>query len=280
MEQDLELAGYARDTKRLYLRAVTRLAEHYRRAPDKLGHDDLRRYIEHLRDQKKVGPSSLKVHMAGIRFFYVKTLGRPDMVAWMSWPRQASKLPVVLSGSEVERVLAALSNPMFRVLAMVMYGSGLRVSEACALKVTDIDAARRLIHVRHGKGDRERYVMLSDRLLLGLRAYWKAMRPPQPFLFPGDDPRKPVTAERVRDALHGAVASCGLTKHITPHVLRHSFATHLLEIGANLRVIQMLLGHASIRTTMRYTQVSRAMLAKTKSPLDQLGSAEGKKVLG
>jgi integrase/recombinase XerD len=280
MEQDLELGGYRPGTRKQYVGAVARLAKHYGRSPDRLSQDDLRGYVEHLRKKEKVGASALKVQMAGIRFFYATTLGRPELVAWMSWPRQPAKLPVVLSGSEVESLLAAMSNPTYRVIAMVMYAAGLRVSEACALEVTDIDASRGLIHVRHGKGDRERYAMLGERLLVVLRAYWAATRPPRPFLFPGADPRKPITPESVRDAVSGAVAACGFAKRVTPHVLRHSFATHLLEVGTDVRVIQSLLGHASIRTTMQYAQVSRVRLAKTKSPLDMLGTPEGKKALG
>jgi len=279
MEQDLELGGYRLGTRKHYVGAVARLAKTTGRSPDKLGQDDLRGYVEQLR-REKISASALKVQMAGIRFFYATTLGRPELVAWMSWPRQPAKLPVILSGSEVERLLAAMSNPTYRAIAMVMYGAGLRISEACALEVTDIDAARGLLHVRDGKGGRERHAMLGERLLLALRAYWAATRPPRPFLFPGADPRKPITPESVRDAVTSAVAACGLTKRVTPHVLRHSFATHLLEAGTDVRVIQSLLGHASIRTTMRYAQVSRAKLAKTKSPLDMLGTSEGKKALG
>jgi site-specific recombinase XerD len=279
MEQDLELGGYMPCTSKRYVRAVERLCEHYCRSPDRLGQDDLRGYVEHLRENK-TGVSVLKVQMAGIRFFYATTLGRPELVAWMSWPRQPAKLPVVLSGSEVEGLLAAMSNPMFRAIAMVMYGAGLRVSEACVLEVTDIDSARGLIHIRHGKGDRERYAMLGERLLAALRDYWTAMRPPRPYLFPGADPRKPISPDNVREAIKSAVEACRFTKRVTPHVLRHSFATHLLDSGADVRVIQELLGHASIRTTMRYAQVSRAKVAKTQSPLDMLGTPEGKKVLG
>jgi integrase/recombinase XerD len=279
MEQDLELGGYMPGTKRRYVRAVERLYEHYRRSPDRLGQDELRGYVEHLKEEK-TGVSVLKVEMAGIRFFYATTLGHPELVAWMSWPSQSAKLPVVLSGSEVERLLAAMSNPMFRAIATVMYGAGLRVSEACALEVTDIDSGRGLIHIRHGKGDRERYAMLGERLLAALQSYWVATRPPRPYLFPGADPRKPISPDNVRTAIKAAVEACAFTKHVTPHVLRHSFATHLLDAGTDVRVIQALLGHASIRSTMRYAQVSRAKVAKTQSPLDMLGTPEGKKVLG
>ena len=201
-------------------------------------------------------------------------------MSWISWPRQAKTLPVVLAGTEVLQLLGALSTPMHRTIAMVMYGAGLRVTEACDLRVDDIDAKRNVIHVRRGKGNKERIVPLSPRLLIGLRTYWDVCRPPQPYLFPGDDPAAPITADRVRHAMRAAVRTCKFTKKVTPHVLRHSFATHLIDTGTDIRVIQAILGHASIRTTMQYAQVSTARLAKAKSPLDLLGTPEGKKALG
>jgi site-specific recombinase XerD len=279
MKQDLELGSYARGTREQYLGAVARMEAHFKRPAEKLGQPEVRKYVEHL---KKAGAkaSVLKVQMAGIKFVYEKTLGKPHVVAWMSWPRQPKTLPVVLSGTEVQKLLQAMSGPMYRAIAVLMYGAGLRVSEACALCVEDIDSAREVIHVRHGKGGRERCVMLAPRLLQVLRCYWGTCRPPRPYLFPGDDGRTPVLANRVRKAMQSAVSTTGLTKRVTPHVLRNSFATHLLEMGTELRVIQALLGHASIRTTQQYAQVSRDKLAKTKSPIELLGTAEGKKALG
>jgi site-specific recombinase XerD len=280
MTQDLELGGYSPRTIAHYVNAASRLYRHFGRSPEELTQKEVRAYVEHLQKRRKVSASVLKLQMAGVRFLYAKTLGRPEVVAWMSWPRQPKKLPVVLSGTEVETLLGAMSNPMLRAIAMVMYGAGLRIGEACELRVEDVDAARGVIHVRHGKGDRERCAMLSGKLLFALRSYWGACRPPRPYLFPGDDPREPISTDRVRKAMQAAVRVSGLTKRITPHVLRHSFATHLLETGTDVRVIQALLGHASIRTTMGYAQVSRDKLAKTKSPLDLLGTREGKKALG
>ncbi|MDQ6943766.1 MAG: tyrosine-type recombinase/integrase [Candidatus Eremiobacteraeota bacterium] len=207
-------------------------------------------------------------------------MGKPEMVAWMSWPRQKTKLPTILSGTEIEKLLAAMSNPMFRAVAMVMYGAGLRITEACAIRVEDIDARRGVLHVRKGKGNRERCAVLPEKLLLSLRGYWAASRPPLPFLFPSEDASKPIAADRVRKAVSAAVKVSGLSKRATPHSLRHAFATHLLEMGTDIRHIQALLGHASIRTTQRYAHVSSLRLAKTKSPLDLLGTAEGKKTLG
>lgn len=280
MRQDLELGGYAPATTREYLQAVKRFVDHCKRPPEQLAQTEVRNYVEYLRKKRKYGASMLKLQLAGLRFLYAVTLGRPEVVAWISWPRQPKTLPVILSGTEIGKLLGAMSNPMFRAVAMVMYGAGLRISEACALRVTDIDAERGILHVRHSKGNRERCAMLSERLLIALRGYWAASRPPLPFLFPGDDATKPILADRVRKAIGAAVKASGLSKRATPHSLRHSFATHLMETGTDVRVIQTLLGHASIRSTMRYAQVSRARLAKTRSPLDLLGTPEGKKTLG
>lgn len=280
MKQDLELGGYAQSTITAYIDAGKRLAGHFKRSPAKLSLQELRDYVEYLRTKRKYGASMLKLQMAGIRFLFGVTLGKPEMVGWMSWPRQKTKLPMILSGTEVEMLLTAMSNPMFRAVAMVMYGAGLRISEACALQVTDIDAKRGVVHVRHGKGNRERCAVLSEKLLIALRAYWVASRPPKPFLFPSEDPTKPIAADRVRTAIRAAMKAAGLSKRATPHSLRHAFATHLLEMGTDIRQIQAVLGHASIRSTQRYAHVSSARLAKTKSPLDLLGTAEGKKILG
>jgi integrase/recombinase XerD len=279
MKQDLELGGYAPVTIKEYMQATRRFAAHVKRPLEELEQTDIRKYVEHLRKKVRYGASMLKLQLAGIRFLYAVTLGRPELVAWMSWPKQPTTQPVVLSGSEVEKLLAEMSNPMFRAVALVMYGAGLRISEACALRVTDIDAERGVIHVR-GKGDRARCAMLSERLLVALRSYWAASRPPKPFLFPAEDATKPIRADRVRLAMKAAVKACGLTKRISTHVMRHSFATHLVDMGTDIRIIQALLGHASIRSTQRYAHVSRATLAKTKSPLDLLGTPEGKKALG
>ena len=277
MEADLRRGGYAEGTRVRYMMTVVRFAAASPVCVEQRQQADVRAYFT---KEEGAGRSAswLKLHMAGVRYLYAVTLGRPHEVAWMRWPRARSPLPVVLSGAEIERLLAAISAPLYRAAAMVMYGAGLRISEACALEVTDIDRARGVIHVRHGKGERPRDVVLGDRLYLSLRSYWAANRPPLPYLFPGADPRQPITTAAVRAAIVAAKTASGLGKHVTPHVLRHSFATHLLELGTDLRVIQALLGHASVRTTMRYTQVSRELIARTQSPLDVIGTAAGAKL--
>jgi site-specific recombinase XerD len=185
-----------------------------------------------------------------------------------------------LSGTEVEKLLEAMGSVRFRTIALTAYGAGLRIHEVCALEVGDIDPRRMLLRVRSGKGGKERYVMLSTRLLTALRTYWRVARPPGPALFPGRRVGTTVSASSVRNALQRAGELCQLAKRVTPHVLRHSFATHLLELGTDVRVIQVLLGHARLSSTMVYTQVSRTLIARVESPLDALGSTEARSALG
>ncbi|HVZ32881.1 MAG TPA: tyrosine-type recombinase/integrase [Polyangiaceae bacterium] len=189
-------------------------------------------------------------------------------MAFLSWPKDPKRLPKVLTEEQVSRLLDALESPKYRVFFTTLYATGLRLREASHLEVGDVDSARGLIHVRHAKGQRERLVMLSPRLLAILRAYWKQERPARPYLFP-TKAGKPLDPDFARRVLHQAAKAAGLTK-VTPQVLRHSFATHLLDGGTKLRIIQVLLGHDSIRTTTRYARVSTAVLAKTKSPVERL----------
>ena len=268
MRGDLVLGGYSAATQKQYLGAVYRLARRFKRPPEQLGQDELRQYV--AEEGSRVGASTLKVVIAGLKFFYTKTLGRPAEVAWMSWPRPPRGLPAVLGMAEVVTLLGALHKPLYRMMALVMYGAGLRVSEVVALEVGDIDAARGVIRVRRGKGGKPREVMLAPRLLKALRAYWRVERPPLPYLFASPTTGRPVSTNAVREAIHRACAQAGMTKSITPHMLRHSFATHLLEDRVDLRVIQHLLGHGSITTTVRYTHVSEAMSAAIRSPLERL----------
>lgn len=269
MKQDLAMAGYVPNTQAHYLGAAARFVRRFMRPPEQLGQDELRTHLAELK-ASGLGPATIKVHIAGLKFLYVKTLARSNEVAWMSWPRTPRGLPRVLDVGEVVALLGAMREPLYRIVAMVMYGTGLRIGEAVRLEVGDIDAARGVVRVRCGKGGRPREVMLSPKLLAILRTYWRAVRPQLPYLFASAQTGKPVPADTVRTAMKRARQEAGLKKHVTPHMLRHSFATHLLEGGADVRVIQQLLGHADVSTTMRYTRVSSTMIAKTKSPLDKL----------
>lgn len=270
MMQDLELAGFQQKTRLIYLNAIRDFAVFQRRSPAELGADDARAWVAHLTKRGGVGPQRIRQHMAALKFLYTKTLYRPEVVSFLSWPADPQRLPTVLSATEVERLLAALDSARFRVFFTVVYATGLRVSEACRLETRDIDAARKVIHVRYGKGGKDRLVMLSARLYAILRAYWAHERPPAPWLFASRTRGRHLNPDVARKALKLAAARAGLEKKITPHVLRHCFATHLLEGGTDLRVIQVLLGHDSIRTTTRYVRVSTALISSTPSPLERL----------
>jgi site-specific recombinase XerD len=269
MMHDLELAGYVPKTRRVYLNSIRDFAAHYRRSPEELSADHVRGWIGRLTTEAKIGPQRIRQHMAALKFLYTKTLWKPENVSFLSWPTDPQRLPVVLSADEVERLLRALEQPKYRVFFTLVYATGLRLGEASRLETCDIDSARGVIHVRQAKGKKERFVMLSPRLLAILREYWALTRPPVPWLFASSTGRH-LNADMARRALKLAAAKARVEKKVTPHVLRHSFATHLLEGGTDLRVIQVLLGHGSIKTTTRYARVSTGLIARTSSPLERL----------
>jgi site-specific recombinase XerD len=268
MAADLQLKGYAQGTQFHYLRYAQRFAQHFMRSPAEMGEREVRAFLLHLLRVRQVRPATERLYVAALRFLYQITLRRPEVMARIPWPKVPRPIPEVLSSAEIERLLAGIESLKYRAILMTAYGAGLRISEACALRVADIDSGRKLIHVRVAvKGGHGREVMLSPRLLALLRQYWKLERPSGPALFPGlrGDTVSPRT---VRVALGKAVFRAGIAKRVTPHVLRHTFATHLLEGGVDLRTIQVLLGHRSIDTTARYTHVSAAHIGRTRSPLD------------
>ena len=269
MMHDLTLAGYKLKTTTTYLNVVRDFAAHHKRSPAELSADHVRAWIDRLRDSG-IGPQRIRQHMAALKFFYTKTMYKPQAVSFLSWPQDPKRLPTVLEFTEVERLLLALEHPKYRVFFTTVYATGLRVNEACKIQTGDIDAARSVIHVRQAKGDKDRYVMLSSRLLAIMRAYWAFDRPPAPWMFAAKMTAKPLRPDTARLALKFATLKAGIAKHVTPHVLRHSFATHLLEGGTDLRVIQILLGHSSIKSTTRYARVSTELIGKTPSPLDKL----------
>ncbi len=270
MMHDLELAGYVPKTRLIYVNAIRDFAAHFRRSPAEMGADEVRAWVDRLTKEAGIGTQRIRQHMAALKFLYTKTLWKPEAVSFLSWPQDPRKLPTVLAQSEVERLLEALERPKYRVFFTTVYATGLRVSEAARLETRDIDARRNVIHVRHGKGQKERFVMLSPRLLTILRAYWSLERPPAPWLFASNTGEGHLSPTTARHALGRAAAKAGIGKKVTPHVLRHSFATHLLEGGTDLRVIQVLLGHGSIKSTTRYARVSTELITKTKSPIERL----------
>lgn len=272
MIEDLQLRDYARGTCKAYVDCARAFVAYHRKPPQQMGELEIRQFLMHLVEKKKATPARRKMHVAAIKFLYTVTLRRPEVVAAIPWPKVPHGVPEILSGTELTKLLDAIDSIKHCAVIMTAYGAGLRINEVCSLQVNDIDSKRMTIRVRHGKGNKARYVPLPERVLFLLRRYWVIERPKKPWLFPGKKPGCPLSAESLRYHLHAAAKKTGLTKRVTPHVLRHSFATHLLELGTDVRVIQMLLGHRSIKTTVRYTHLTSRVLAKTKSPVDVLGT--------
>lgn len=278
MIEDLRLLEYSKHTVRSYVRNARRFVMHFKTPPTELNSEHVRQYLLFLEDSG-LAASTRAVHLAAIKFLYNVTLDRPEVVEKLSPPKVPVRLPEILSYSEVQRVFDHVTSLRCRVVAMTIYASGLRVSEAVRLSHDDIDSNRMLIRVRQGKGKKDRYTMLAGRLLHTLRSYWVIQRPTGPFLFPSKQgPDRHISARTIRRALQRAGKSAGVTKKVTPHILRHCFATHLLDLGADTRQVQLLLGHASIQSTARYTQLSTRRIAAMKSPFDV--SAEEARELG
>ena len=269
MQGDLRVRNYAERTQAIYIRRVAEMAMHFGRSPDTLGREEIRGYLRYLKEERDVSRSSFKQTVGALRFLYRVTLDRPELLSHIPYPREKRRDPVVLSQDEVGRLLKALENLKHRALAMTLYAGGPRISEVLGLEVRDIDSDRMVITVRHGKGDKDRQVVLSVVLLETLRAYCRMYRP-RTWLFDGQIPGQPLTSRAVQRVIRVAGERAGITKRVTPHVLRHSYATHLLEAGTDLRMIQTLLGHRSLQSTAIYTHVATVRLRSIKSPLDAL----------
>ena len=269
MLEDMGIRNLAENTQSAYLQQIAAYARYFNRSPDQLGPEAVRTYQLYLMEVRALTPSSICVAMGALRFLYKVTLKRTWAVDEIPMPKRPRKLPEILSPEEVMHFLNAITNHKHRAILMTAYAAGLRVSEATHLKVTDIDSQRMMLRVEQGKGMKDRYVMLSPRLLDILRTYWKSARPTR-WMFPGEVPGQPITREAVGLACQKARRDSGITKPITPHSLRHAFASHLLESGANLRTIQLLLGHRSLATTARYLKVATSTVCATASPFDLL----------
>lgn len=273
MREDLALRGMSEATIVTYVGGARRFAEHFGRSPSRMGAAEVRAFLLHL-TERRVRARTFNVYVGALVFLYRVTLEQPECVAKIPHMWVPMHVPTVLTGVEVERILGALESDKQRAVVMLAYGAGLRICEACRLRIEDIDAKRMLLHIRNAKRGRERHVMLSARLLKALRAYWKRARPLGPYLFPGGGASGLVTRRAVHHALVKAARRVGITKTVSPHTLRHSFATHLLERGTDLRTLQVLLGHASLRSTMAYLHVSTARVQSIASRLDALGTAD------
>ena len=274
MIEDMKLRNLSPRTIEAYAMRVGTFARHFGRSPQDLGREDVRSYLLHLVQEKHVSWSVYNQTVAALKFVYEVTLQRQGVLQRIRCPKQPKKLPTVLSLEETARFFAAIVGLKHRAILMTAYAAGLRISEVVALRVDDIDSKRMIIRVRQAKGQRDRNVMLSPRLLALLREYWKVARSTE-WLFPGDVPGRPITDGAVNHICVQASRAAGLGKHVTVHTLRHSFATHLLEAGTDIRTIQVLLGHRNLKTTAIYTHVAPTAGETVRSPLDRLAPLPG-----
>ena len=269
MLEDMSIRNFAENTQQSYLQQVSSFARYFHCSPDAMGPEKVREYQVHLVEDCKLAPSSIGIAVSASRFLYKVTLKQPWAPDEIAMPKKPFKLPVILSPEEVMRFLESVHSIKHRAILMAAYAARLWVSEATHLRVTDIDSQRMMLRVDQGKGQKDRYVMLSSRLLEELRSYWRAGRP-KTWLFPGDVQGQPITRDAVGQACQKAHRCSGIQKPITPHSLRHAFATHLLERGVDVRRIQLLMGHRSLSTTTRYLKVATSTICATTSPLDLL----------
>lgn len=277
MLDELERRNYARSTADAYVHALKEFAAYFRRPPDQLGPKQISEFQLHLLRDLKLAPLTVRQHIAAVRFFFVHTLKRHYPPGEFRYPKSPKKLPIILSKEEVRRMIDAATTLLHRTLLMILYSTGMRRAEVARLKVSDIDSERMVIHIRQGKGSRDRDVPLSPKLLETLREYWR-WKKPREYLFPGETCRGSkcphLTSKAVYHAVKGAARRAGIQKNVGPHTLRHSFATHLLEAGADLRTIQLLLGHASLNHTTVYLHLSQRHLRACTNPLDELAVSD------
>jgi site-specific recombinase XerD len=281
MLDEIQRRNYAQSTAVAYIHALKELAAYYHRPPDQLGPKEISQFQLHLLRDRRLSPQTVKQHMAAMRFFFVHTLKRHYPPGEFRYPKTPQRLPIILSQEEVRRMIDAATNLLHRTLLMTLYSTGMRRAELIRLKVSDIDSQRMVIHIRQGKGSKDRDVPLSPKLLETLREYWRWMKP-QSYLFPGQRERRtknlPLSTKAVYLACREAACRAGIRKIVGPHTLRHSFATHLLESGADLHTIQLLLGHADLRHTVVYLHLSQRHLHACPNPLDALAVSDLSKV--
>lgn len=273
MTEDMQVRNLALNTQTSYLQQVSLFARHFQKSPEQLGPEDIRAYQVYLTNEKKLSPGSILIAVAALRFLYKVSLKKDwALEDVIPAPKKPQTLPVVLSPEEVLHFLNDVGSTKHRAILTTCYAAGLRISEAVCLKPTDIDNQRMVIRVEQGKGQKDRYVMLSPKLLEILRRWWRIEKPAH-WLFLGDIPNQHISKDAVEQACQKAQRRCGIPKPITPHSLRHAFAVHLLESGTDVRTIQLLLGHRSLATTARYLRIATSKVCSTSSPLDLLPHA-------
>jgi site-specific recombinase XerD len=274
MLEELERRNYSQSTVRAYVRTIEDFAQYFKRPPDQLGPEHIRTYQAYLFRERKLDANTVNQRTGALRFFFVATLKKGWSIAETPYPRKVFRLPKILSPEQVARLIEAAPTPLYRALLMALYATGLRRAELAHLKISDIDSERMVIHVKGGKGRKDRDVMLSPKLLEELRYYWRGLRGrPTEWLFPGNrwhTGNRPISAKVIWQACRQAAQRAGLGDDIHPHTLRHCFATHLLEAGADVRTIQILLGHRDLEETTIYLHLSKLHLNATASPLDNL----------
>jgi len=273
MTEDMEIRNLSPNTQLAYLQQVSSFAKYCQRSPEVVGPEEIRGYQVYVTNQRKLAPGSLSIIASALRFLYKVTLKRAWVDAEIPLPKKPFILPVILSREEVAHFFESIASRKHRTILMTAYAAGLRISEVTRLKLTDIDSQRMMLRVEQGKGQKDRYVMLSPQLLEILRAYWKLTHSTV-WLFPGDIPGRPISKAAVEQACQKARRVSGIKKPITPHSLRHGFASHLLEAGTDVRRIQLLMGHRSLATTARYLKVATTTVCATTSPFDLLPRPE------
>ena len=278
MIAEMQLRRFSANTQESYLRSVSGLASHYRISPDKINGGQLKDYVLFLTNERSLKWSTINTITAGIRFFYTEVLGRKDMALSIPPRKTPRHLPEIFSRGELLALFSSLKNLKHRAMLMTAYGCGLRISEVISLKVANIDSSRMMVKIEHGKGDKDRYSILSPRLLAELRSYWKVYHPdPKGWLFPNRSTKERLTRSTPQLIFKAAKKKAAITKKVTFHSLRHSFASHLLEADVDIRTIQILLRHSSITSTAKYLHVARKNLSSAKSPLDLLYVPDTKK---
>ncbi len=266
----LQLMGRSQATIDAYMRYAKAFVRFHMRSPREMGEPEVRAWLKHVLEEKQAEPDLMRGHIAAVKFLYSQVLDRPEVVSWVPWPRKVRRLPSILSLQEVDALIRAAPNLRMRAFIEAGYGAGLRISEVCRLRTEDVDSKRGILFIHKAKGRKDRIAILPDRLLATLRAYWREVRPPRPWLFPGLPKTRPITRQAIYKQLHPTIAESGVTRPVRFHSLRHSFATHLLEEGIDILTIQEMLGHTAISTTMLYLRIQAGRIRAVGSPLDRL----------